>query len=158
VRLLAELPPRIRLRPAYDEEYLGWQLREMASIPGRGELRARLVRAGEDVLGWFVYYLHRGGLSAVLQVAARDERNVGAVLDSMFHDAYSEGAAGLQGRIEAPLLEPLSQRRCLLHTSGYLSLVHSRDADLLAAVQSGRALLTRLEGEWWMGHHLLPFD
>jgi hypothetical protein len=60
--------------------------------------------------------------------------------------------------VEAPLLEPLSHRRAVLHPSGYLALVHARDPDLLYAVQSGRALLTRLEGEWWMGHHLLPLE
>ena len=46
----------------------------------------------------------------------------------------------------------------MLHRAGYLALIHARDPEVLHAVQAGRALLTRLEGEWWMGHHLEPFS
>lgn len=147
----------MRLRPAYDEAFLEWLFAKVATITGRGELRHRIVTSGGRVRGWYVYYLLPGGISQVLQVAG-DERDVGDVLDDLFRDAYEGGTAGLQGRVEAPLLEPLSHRRAVLHPSGYLALVHARDPDLLYAVQSGRALLTRLEGEWWMGHHLLPLD
>jgi hypothetical protein len=31
-------------------------------------------------------------------------------------------------------------------------LIHSRETELLRAVQQGRAFLSRLEGEWWMIH------
>jgi hypothetical protein len=146
-----------RLRPAYDEGFLEWLFGQLAAVTGRGELRRRIVSSGGRVRGWYVYYLLPGGISQVLQVAG-DERDVGDVLDDLFRDAYAGGTAGLQGRVEAHLLEPLSNRRALLHPSGYLALVHARDLDLLYAVQSGRALLTRLEGEWWMGHHLVQLD
>lgn len=147
----------MRLKPAYDEAFLEWLFDHIAAVTGRGELRRRIVSSGGRVRGWYVYYLQPGGISQVLQVAG-DERDVGDVLDDLFRDAQAGGTAGLQGRVEAHLLEPLSHRRALLHPSGYLALVHARDPDLMYAVQSGRALLTRLEGEWWMGHHLLPLD
>ena len=85
-------------------------------------------------------------------------RDVGDVLDDLFADANAGGSAAIQGRVAAHLLQPLSLRRAVLHPSGYLSLIHARDPELLYSVQSGRALLTRLEGEWWMGHHLLALD
>jgi hypothetical protein len=154
---LAEVAAGARVRPAYDEEFLAWQIEAMAAVTGRGELRARIVRTGGDVRGWYVYYLQRGGICQVLQVAA-EERSAGHVLDDLFRDAHEGGGAAVQGRVEAHLLHPLSERRTVLHPSGYLSLIHSTDSDLLHAVQSGQALLTRMEGEWWMGHHLLPFD
>jgi hypothetical protein len=146
-----------RLRPAYDESYLEWLLPQLASITPRGELRVRLVSGGGSVRGWYVYYLQPGGISQVLQVAA-EERAAGEVLDDLFRDAHAAGTAAVQGRVEAHLREALTQRRSLFHPSGYLALVHARDPELLYAVQSGRALLTRLDGEWWMGHHLLPLD
>jgi hypothetical protein len=146
-----------RLRPAYDEGYLEWLLPQLAAIDARGELRVRLVSGRGKVLGWYVYYLQRSGISQVLQVAA-EERAVGDVLDDLFRDAHAAGAAGVQGRLEAHTREALAQRRSLFHPSGYIALVHARDPELLSAVQSGRALLTRLDGEWWMGHHLLPLD
>lgn len=154
---LEAVTENVRLRPAYDEEFLEWLFGQLAAIAGRGQLRRRIVHGGGRVRGWYVYYLQPGGISQVLQIAG-DERDVGDVLDDLFRDAHAGGAAGLQGRVEAHLLEPLSQRRTLLHPSGYLALIHARDPDLLYAVQSGRTLLSRLEGEWWMGHHLLPLD
>jgi hypothetical protein len=146
-----------RLRPAYDEEFVEWLFGQLRLVTARGELRARLVEREGRVLGWYVYYLQPGGISQVLQIAA-NERDIGDVLDDLFRDANDGGSAALQGRMESHLREPLTQRRAMLHPSGYLSLIHARDHELLYAVQSGRALLTRLEGEWWMGHHLLALD
>jgi hypothetical protein len=159
--VLAErLPETIgpaRLYPAYDEEFAAWLLREMAEVRVHGRLTARVVREpGGQIAGWYVYYLREGGISQVMQVAA-DERHVGAVLDHLFREADEGGAAALQGRLEPRLMPPLSTRRSLLHFSGYLALVHSRHPEILGAIASGRSLFTRMEGEWWMGHHLQPF-
>lgn len=155
-RLSATIGPT-RLHPAYDVAFAEWLLREMAEVSVHGRLVARLVRdPGGEILGWFVYYLREGGISQVMQIAAH-ERRVGAVLDHLFHEAEAGGAAALQGRLEPRLMASLSTRQCLLHFSGYLALVHSRHPEILAAISSGRSLFTRMEGEWWMGHHLQPF-
>jgi hypothetical protein len=144
-----------RLKPAYDLGYLEWLVPQLAAVTPRGELRIRLVESGGRVHGWYVYYLQRGGIGQVLQVAAED-RNAADVLDGLLSDAYDAGAAGLQGRVEPHLRAALAERS-LFHRSGYLALIQSRDPTLSADVQAGRALLTRLDGEWWMGHHVLPF-
>jgi hypothetical protein len=158
--LAEQLPGTIgptRLHPAYDAEFAAWLLGAMREVSSHGRLTARLVREpGGEIAGWYVYYLREGGISQVMQVAA-DDRRVGAVLDHLFHEAETGGAAALQGRLEPRLMAPLATRRCLLHPSGYLALVHSRNPEVLAAIASGRSLFTRMEGEWWMGHHLLPF-
>ena len=147
-----------RLRPAYeDERGVAWLLDELARVKSRGTPVARLVRTTDGrVRGWFVYYLRPGGIAQVLQVAGSDY-DVGHVLDALLADASARGASAVQGRVEGHVFERLAQRRCLLHASGYLPLIHGRDPELLYAVQSGQALLTRLEGEWWTGHHLEPF-
>ncbi|MGH3043051.1 MAG: hypothetical protein ACRDNG_15185 [Gaiellaceae bacterium] len=148
----------LRLRPAYeDERFLDWLLRELARVRKRGALVARLVHGADGrVRGWYVYYLPAGGIGQVLQVAAGG-RGVDDVLDDLFQDARSRGASALQGRVEARLLGPLSRRHCVLHASGYLALVHAPREEILGSIQSGQALVTRLEGDWWMGHHLEPF-
>jgi hypothetical protein len=155
VRCLPVAMPAARLRPDYDERFLEWQLRAMAAVTARGELRCRLVRIGGEVRGWYVYYVQRGGISQVQQVAG-DERYVAEILDDLFRDAHALGSAAVQGRVEPHLRAALAERRCLFHRAGYLALIHSRNEQLLHAVHAGRALLTRMEGEWWMGHHLLP--
>jgi hypothetical protein len=145
------------LRPAYDESFARWLFREAGAVTTRGTLVRQLVRRDTgDPDGWFVYFANKGGIGHVVQVAA-SERSVDSVLDHLFSDAASRGVTALRGRMEAQLREPLSRRDCVLRKSDSLALVHSRRIDLLHAVHSGRSLLTRLEGEWWMGHHLFPF-
>jgi hypothetical protein len=95
--------------------------------------------------------LNAGAASHVLQIAAPD-RNVGAVVDDLFHHAWSSGATALRGRVEPRLLAPLGARHCVFRYVGG-ALVHSRDDAILAAIATGDSLLTRLDGEWWMGHY-----
>lgn len=144
------------LRPDYDETFLEWLFDEMAKVTRRGPLVRRLVRTRDGgVLGWYVAYLPPGQMGQVMQIAA-PRGAVDPVVDHLFHDAQQSGVSALQGRLEPHLLEPLSQRRCILRR-GERALVHSRDPELLAAIALGHAMLTRMEGEWWMGHHLEPF-
>jgi hypothetical protein len=87
--LLEHLPSILQhrlLHPSYDERFLARLFREMAAVRSRGELVKRLIRDRDQVLGWYVAYLQRRGLSQVMQIAARD-RDVAAVLDHLFHDA-----------------------------------------------------------------------
>jgi ribosomal protein S18 acetylase RimI-like enzyme len=153
LRMLEGMPRierRLTLRPAYDEEFLEWLFGELRRVKGRGELVARLVRGGRSrPIGWFIYYLRPGWRSEVLQVAATGERDVGVVLDHLLAHAYSHGSAAVRGRLEPGMLEPLAQRRCLLWYRGG-TLVHTRDPDVLAAIESRKALITRLEGDSWL--------
>jgi hypothetical protein len=100
-----------------------------------------------------VYYHPPRQIAQVLQIAA-GERDAGDVLDHLLHDARSRGATAIQGRVEGHLSKILAERRCVFHRSGYLALIHGDDSELLHAVQSGRAFLTRMEGDWWNSDHL----
>jgi hypothetical protein len=159
---LAEHLPRLArsfpMRPAYDEDgFASWLLDAVEAVRSRGRLVKRLVR-GQDgrARGWFIYYHQPDGIAQVLQVAGA-ERDIDDVLDHLLYAAWLDGAAGVQGRVEPHLFRSLGERRCMFHASGYLALIHGHDDRILHTIQSGRALLTRLEGEWWMGHHLEPF-
>ncbi|MGH2987329.1 MAG: hypothetical protein ACRDLO_11680, partial [Solirubrobacterales bacterium] len=141
-------------RPDYDTAFAGWLLDELAAVHARGKLRARLVRdADGGALGWFAYYLVPGGLSPAVSVVAGDEPSAGAVLDALFDDATDGGAAGVHGRLEPLLVAPAAARGCFLRYVGE-ALVHARDPAVAALATSRHALLTRLEGEWWMGPQL----
>jgi hypothetical protein len=152
--LLEYLPSvsgHFRMRPDYDEKFLDWLFREMTEVKSRGNLVKRLVLDADGrVLGWYVAYLQPGGISQVVQIGAK-ERDVQAVLDHLFHDAQHSGAALLFGQLEPLLFEPLTRRRCLLHPGGNF-LVHSRHPQILDAVLTGQAMISRMDGEGWMGH------
>ncbi|HEX8862462.1 MAG TPA: hypothetical protein VGC06_25895 [Actinomycetes bacterium] len=154
---LACLTDGLRLRPDYDKEFLDWLFAEMSAVTSRGALVRRLVSAPDGrVLGWYVAYLPAGGVGEVVQLVAPDD-DVDAVLEHLLHDAWRSGATLLRGRLEPRLFEPVARRRCYLRPSGTRVLVHARDPEVTAALALGQALLTKMEGTWWMGHLVEPF-
>jgi hypothetical protein len=154
VEQLRSLGRTFRLLPAYEVDEAAWLFREVEAVSARGRLTRMLVR-GEDghALGWFVAYLRPDGISQVLQLAA-PPRAAGMVLDHLVWQAAQAGSAAVSGRVEPHLLAELRERRCLLRRTEW-ALVHG-DPALLSAMAYGEGLVTRLDGEWWMGHHLTP--
>lgn len=141
----------LRLRPDYDARFLGWLFQELAAVKSRGMPVGFLIRdRTEMVLGWYMYYLRPGRVSHVLQIAA-SERDVAGVLDHLFHHARTHGSTAVRGRLEPHLVEALSTRNCVLHAGGVRVLAHARDSEILHALESGSALLSRMDGEWWIG-------
>jgi hypothetical protein len=147
-----------RLHPDYDRPYLEWLFAELEATSRRGPLWlagvrrgapwAELVRSEGQVLGWYVCHLRSGGFCRLLQLAAA-EKSVATVVDQLVYRARLNGAAGLYGRLEPRLLAPLSEQRCVLRFAQGRLLVHSQNEDIVRAILSGSALLTRLDGEWW---------
>lgn len=147
LRHIPEVTKHLRLHPDYDKGYLEWLFQELPRSGLPGTLVRRIVRDGDRVLGWYLYYLQSGGISRVLQIASRD-RDGRHVLDHLLHHAERNGAAAVDGRVEPMLLESLSRRRCILRYTGE-SLMHSREPGIIGAALSRQALLTRMDGEWW---------
>lgn len=135
------------LRPDYDAGSLQWLLELMSAANPTKPLRKLLVRnAQHEVVGWFLYFLERGGESHVVQMAAT-KRSAEAVLQILLADASSQGSVVLSGRFEPGFVGPLSSKGCVL-SHGPWMLVHSEQPDVLDAILSGEAFLSRLEGEW----------
>lgn len=137
------------LAPDYDLATLEWILGEAKAKRRHGELQARLLRGSDDEIhGWFLYYLNPHA-SKVLQLHAR-EGSEHAVLDHLFHHAWSRGATALEGRMEPKLARALGERHSLFLSTSVYALLHSRDPEVLGALARGDAFFSRLEGEWWM--------
>jgi hypothetical protein len=105
---------------------------------------------GEDeaMAGWFLFYPNRGGIGQVLQIGAVSG-SIRLVLGHLFKEASENGSLAVMGRMEPKYMKELTEEYCFdFHRSNYL-LVHSINVEMLNAVHSGDAFLTRLEGEWW---------
>jgi hypothetical protein len=149
VALYAELSGEFPLRPAFGEGFLTELFGAMESVDLGGAVVRRMVR-GEDgeVAGAYVMVVAVHGAAQVLEVVAGEDR-AGLVLDHLLHDAAEQGAVEAAGRVEGRLLAALRSRRCSFGPDVW-TMIQTRDIELRDAVFSGRALLTRLEGEWWM--------
>lgn len=154
---LAAVTRKSRLHPAYDEAYLEWLFGEMARSRSRGTLVRRLITADDGAfLGWYVAYLSPQGFSQVMQLAAVDAGALPQVLAHLTHELRAGGSIAVQGRMEPTLVEVLD-RRSVLVDAGAWALAHAQDPALVLALTSASSLLTRMDGEWWMGHHTEDF-
>ncbi|PYS53685.1 MAG: hypothetical protein DMG13_11585 [Acidobacteria bacterium] len=140
------LPPR-QLRPQYDSRSFGWLVERAARMRTQGELHKIAVKAGGNLVGCYLYYSKPGGLSQVLQIAARDG-HADRVLNHLAHHAYEHGAIAICGRLEPSFIQALCQHHCLFDAYPLWVLTHSRHPNLLAAFEQGTARLSRLDGEW----------
>jgi hypothetical protein len=148
----------LRLVPDYDLPYLDWLFGELDAVAQRGPpwagamrrgpLWAELVSRADEPRGWYVCHLRPGGFCRLLQFAARSDE-AEFVYDQLVARARQQGAAGLYGRVEPSILEAISSHRTLIHTHTGRLLVHARNDEIIRAIQSGQALLTRMDGEWW---------
>ena len=138
------------LQPDYNAGTLAWLLDQAARKKRHGELRSHAVLGGKrQLIGWYLYYLNAGGVSEVVQIAARDGC-IDQVLQQLMADAWRNGAAALHGRVEPRFVQELSDRHCWFRREGPWTLIHSRHAEIAAAIEQGDAFLSRLEGEWWL--------
>jgi hypothetical protein len=149
VELIPRLQAQFRLRPAYDPIYLGWLFETMKLVDLGGRVVRRLVLADDgEPVGAYVMLVRSHGQAHVMQVAVEADQ-AGLVLDHLIHDAAEAGAVEVCGRAEAYLLPHLAARRCRLMPVEWAA-VQAADPALVGAVHAGRALVTRMDGEWWM--------
>jgi hypothetical protein len=152
------LTEAFQLRPVYDASYLEWlfaQLRRLAAetpvFPdrvARGRLDVGLVTVGDREAGAYVCQIRRRGACRVL-AAVCTEADAPTLLAAIRSRAEAGRAAAVFGRVEPHLLAALWERRTFLRFGGGRMLVRSADPELERAPALGRALLTRLDGEWW---------
>jgi len=151
--MLSHLPDvmdRSALQPVYDVRSLAWLLDQTGRKMRHGTLRARAVLNSErQLIGWYLYYLQPNAVSEVVQLAALDG-SFDQVLQRLLADAWRLGATAVCGRLDPCHAQELSTRHSWFRREGPWTLLHSRHADLMAAIHQGDAFLSRLEGEWWL--------
>lgn len=139
------------LRPEYRRDAVAWLWELLERPTSAGQFHRVVVRRSSgDVVGWYLYYLNRGGTSEVVQIAARPS-SMAEVLNHLFQHAWQRGAVAVSGQLDIQAFQALSEHGCLFrHDGGPGLLVHSRRPDVVEAIHRGDAFLTRLEGEWWI--------
>jgi len=139
------------IRPRYDAASLAWLLDLLGRKPGRGALqKVMLENSYRELVGWYLYYLNPGGISEVVQIAAR-EGCFGAILDHLLYHARERGAVAVSGQLDPLELKTFWERSCVFHHDGASwVLVHAKRREIVEAIHRGDAFLTRLEGEWWI--------
>ena len=137
------------LLPDYELDSFRWLLSKAADKKMFGELRKGVVRdVGGEILGWYLYYVKKGGVAEVLQFGGKP-KSIRKVLNHLFRQAWRQGGVSISGRLESRFVKDLVKNRCGFTWPGYGTLIHSRNREILIAIHQGDAFLSRLEGEWW---------
>ncbi|MBI2816965.1 MAG: hypothetical protein HYX72_08495 [Acidobacteria bacterium] len=137
------------LRPDYNLESLTWLLEKAAEQTKHGQLRKAVIRDDNgEIRGWYLYYVKPRGIGQVLQFGGTAS-SIPKVLTHLYEDAWREGAIAVSGQLEPKFALELARSHCFFHWSCGV-LVHSRNKQILNAIDRGDAFLSRLEGEWWM--------
>jgi hypothetical protein len=136
------------LRPDLDPDLLRWMLKHAAQKDRHGPLFRRVVYGRNKApLGLYLYYGRPRGTAFVLQIFAKPGAT-DAVVDDLLAHASRHGSVAVRGRTQPELLDALMRRRSVfLHRSS--TMVHTRNPDLLGAINLGEALMNGLAGESW---------
>jgi hypothetical protein len=133
------------LRPRYAPDTLGWLL----GMLGRKlrPLRSIRVRDAGAMIGWYVYGLERE-VAQVARLEAAPGR-FGDVQHHLLADAFAQGAAAVCDRLPPRRLAELDDRLCVLRRAPWV-LFHSPLREVREAITLDDAVLSRMEGEWWI--------
>jgi hypothetical protein len=139
------------LKPAYDLSSFQWLLSQIAAAPRSGVLRMAVVHTPEGLLcGWYVYYTNPPGAASLLQIGSRRRDQFDAVLCALFRDAWQQGCSSVKGQAIPQFLVNLTNQYCLFRHANTSVLFQTRDPELRDTILSGRAALSRLDGECWL--------
>lgn len=147
---IQEIGWREKLKPRYTAETLAWLTGQLAANRS-GLLRMMCVSDPEGRrCGWFVYQAAPGGASFVLQIGVRRPSDFRNTLLALFKDAWQLGSVCVKGASIPQYLREMTELHCLFRLPHNRVVVHSRDPEIVSAVRTGEAALTRLEGIGWL--------
>lgn len=142
------------LYPVPDEPSCAWLLHALEQRCGKSLHRILVRRSNGEIIGWYLYCEEgKGRTGNVVQLDARDDACRELVLNHMFHHARQQGVCSLSGQMDPALFRSLARHYCAFHHDGHSwLLIHSGDPEILNAINAGKALLSRLAGEWWINY------
>jgi hypothetical protein len=101
-------------------------------------------------LGFFVAVVRAGAAATVVQMAATRSGQE-ATLASLVAEAASSGCVEVTGRVQPEQVPWVAASPAMLTLAGARFIAVARKPGLVDTIRSGRAWITRLEGEYPMG-------
>ena len=111
--------------------------------------KAALLDSKDQPIGWFIYYAQKKGVCEVIQAVSIPGKET-ELFDSLSWHAFSMGGVELSGRLMPSQLKTPFTTKAITMPARMWTLMHSNDVELKHIMQSGKAFLTRLEGDLWV--------
>ena len=148
--LLEKMKPYYLLFPQYDPSDIERLFRLLDGETRYGTLhKVALFDTNDQPIGWFIYYAQKEGVCEVIQ-AVSIPRKESELFNSLAWHAFSMGGVELSGRLMPSQLQTPFTSETVAVPARMWTLIQSNDVELKHIIQSGRAFMTRLEGDLWV--------
>lgn len=149
IACLLELSKHYALCPDWDDKALLWMLEHAARKRRHGEMRSHVVEAPSGkMLGCHIYFARPGGIAWTLQVLAAPKAEA-TVITSLLDHAQETGAVAVRGRVMPRMVAPLMRQKAFFLCNAS-TVIHTRNAEIQAAIDAGDAFMTDLAAESWI--------
>lgn len=133
----------------YTPGELSWLFGQLAQKVGSAALRIVAVPNDDgEWRGWYAYVATPDRIAEVAHIAAR-RAQYRAVLTHLMEDARAQHLHAVRGRLDPRHSREWTERADLT-ADGPWMIVHSRRAEVIAAIHHQNCQLSRLDGEWWL--------
>lgn len=148
--LLEKMKPFYLLFPQYSPSDIERLFRLLDGETRYGTLhKAALLDPKDQPIGWFIYYAKKKGVCEIIQAVSIPGKET-ELFNSLAWHAYSMGGVELSGRLMPSQLQSPFTTNALSVPARMWTLIQSNDVELKHIIQSGKAFLTRLEGDLWV--------
>ena len=139
------------LVPSYDETSLDWALETVKrGLRGNEALFAKRVAGADGSSCGFFVVVVANRLATVVQIGAA-RSGLDLTLDELARFAWSAGCIAITGRLQREHLTTLAQSPLSIALGEPRFMVLAKHPELVEALTSGRAWVSRLDGEWGLG-------
>lgn len=148
--LLEKMNPFYQLFPHYKPSDIERLFRLLDGETRYGTLHKSVILGPNDQpFGWFIYYAQNKGVCEVIQAVSIPGKET-ELFNSLVWHAFSMGGVELSGRLMPSQLQTSFTTEAVAVPGRMWTLMQSNDVELKHIIQSGKAFMTRLEGDLWV--------
>lgn len=148
--LLAKMKPFYHLFPEYSLSDIQSLFQLLDGETRFGILhKVALLDSHHQPVGWFIYYSQNRGICDVIQAVSIPGKEI-ELFNSLAWHAYAMGGVELSGRLMPSQLKTPFTTKTISIPARMWTLMKSDDVELKHSIQSGKAFITRLEGDLWV--------
>lgn len=148
--LMKKLRPYYRLFPQHTPHEIDRLIRILEEETRYGKLqKVVLLDHQKEAFGWFIYYAQKGGICEIIQAVCLPGKET-ELFRSLTRHAYDAGGVELSGRLMNSQFQTPFTKQSISLPGRMWTLMKSDNVELKHTIQSGKAFITRLEGDLWV--------
>ena len=148
--LLAKIEPYYPLFPQYEAQDIERLFQLLEGETRFGTLhKIALMDSNNQPFGWFIYFSKKRDVCEVIQAVCISGKET-ELFQALTRHAFSRDGVELSGRLMPSQLQTAFTTKTVSVPARMWMLIKSSDLELKHVMQSGKAFLTRLEGDLWV--------